>query len=153
MLNRIEKLMEDKKLTATQFSEEIGIQRSSVSHVLSGRNKPSLDFMLKIKLRYPETNLDWLLLGKGNRLEDVIAEKPFEQKIADEPKSEEKLPEFGLFSDITSEPDPGNKNEGMMARSEDAPSYNRKTDVLDKTPEKVIILYNDKTFSVYSTKG
>ena len=47
---------------------EIGIQRSALSHVMSGRNNPSLDFMLKIKSRFPEVNLDWLLLGNGEMI-------------------------------------------------------------------------------------
>lgn len=66
MIDRIKKLMDLKNMTATQFSEAIEIQRSSLSHVLSGRNKPSLDFMLKIKNTFPEVNLDWLLLGEGD---------------------------------------------------------------------------------------
>ena len=65
MIERIQQLISKKELSATQFSDEIGVQRSSLSHVLSGRNKPSLDFMLKIKARFPEVNLDWLLLGEG----------------------------------------------------------------------------------------
>jgi transcriptional regulator with XRE-family HTH domain len=57
-------------LTAAQFADRIGVQRSVVSHVLSERNKPSLDFMVKIKTNFPEINLDWLLLGKGNPQEN-----------------------------------------------------------------------------------
>ena len=73
MIDRIQQILDAKKLSATQFSEEIGIQRSSLSHVLSGRNKPSLDFMLKIKSRYPDINLNWLLLGDGEMNEKEIS--------------------------------------------------------------------------------
>jgi len=55
-------------LTATQFATEIGIQRSALSHIMSGRNKPSLDFVIKMKQRYSEINTDWLLLGFGKML-------------------------------------------------------------------------------------
>ncbi len=65
MLQRIKQIIEKEKLSSTQFASEIGVQRSALSHVLSGRNNPSLDFMMKIKTRYPDINLDWLLLGKG----------------------------------------------------------------------------------------
>lgn len=51
--------------SASSFSEKIGVQRSSISHILSGRNKPSLDFVLKILSTYPEVELYWLLNGKG----------------------------------------------------------------------------------------
>lgn len=63
--DRIEHIIKVKNLTATQFAEEINIQRSGISHILSGRNNPSMDFILKVKEKYPEYSLDWLLLGKG----------------------------------------------------------------------------------------
>ena len=54
------------EMNATVFAEEIGVQRSSISHLLSGRNKPSLDFVMKVVQRFPEVNLYWLLFGKGS---------------------------------------------------------------------------------------
>lgn len=51
--------------TASSFAEKIGVQRSSISHILSGRNKPSLEFILKILSSFPEVELYWLLNGKG----------------------------------------------------------------------------------------
>lgn len=51
--------------TASSFAEKIGVQRSSISHILSGRNKPSLEFVLKILSAFPEVELYWLLNGKG----------------------------------------------------------------------------------------
>lgn len=51
--------------SASSFAEKIGVQRSSISHILSGRNKPSLDFILKILSMYPEVEMYWLLNGKG----------------------------------------------------------------------------------------
>jgi transcriptional regulator with XRE-family HTH domain len=65
MIDRITLLLKTKNITASQFADEVGVQRSSVSHVLSGRNKPSLDFIQKILKKYPEINPDWLLFGKG----------------------------------------------------------------------------------------
>ena len=52
--------------TASSFAEKIGVQRSSISHILSGRNKPSLDFVMKVLSSYPDVELYWLLNGKGN---------------------------------------------------------------------------------------
>lgn len=62
---RLEKVIEFYGETASSFSEKIGVQRSSISHILSGRNKPSLDFVLKVLSEYPEVELYWLLNGKG----------------------------------------------------------------------------------------
>ena len=52
--------------TASSFADKIGVQRSSISHILSGRNKPSLDFVLKVLAQFPEVELYWLLNGKGS---------------------------------------------------------------------------------------
>ena len=65
MNERILKLMEELGLTSTKLAEEIGVQRSSVSHIVSGRNKPSFDFIQKLMKRYPDVNPKWLLLGEG----------------------------------------------------------------------------------------
>src|SRR5690625_7645987 len=62
---RLEKMMSHYSLSASSFSEKIGVARSSISHILSGRNKPSLDFILKILKEFPEVNLYWLMNGKG----------------------------------------------------------------------------------------
>ena len=65
-LERLEFLMENNQLNATAFAEKIGVQRSSVSNILSKRNKPSLEFMLKIYEHFEEVNLEWLILGNQN---------------------------------------------------------------------------------------
>ncbi len=62
-LNRLEELMENYQLNAAGFAERIGVQRSSVSHILSKRNKPSLEFILKIYNAFEDVKLNWLLLG------------------------------------------------------------------------------------------
>ena len=51
--------------SAAALAEKIEVQRSSISHILSGRNKPSLDFVLKILKTFPEVELYWLLNGVG----------------------------------------------------------------------------------------
>lgn len=63
---RLEKVIKFYDETAASFAEKIGVQRSSISHILSGRNKPSLDFVLKVLSTYPEVELYWLLNGKGH---------------------------------------------------------------------------------------
>jgi len=63
---RLQKIMEFYNESAAAFADKIGVQRSSISHILSGRNKPSLDFILKILAAYPDVELYWLLNGKGS---------------------------------------------------------------------------------------
>lgn len=62
---RLQKVMDFYSESASSFAEKIGVQRSSISHILSGRNKPSLDFVLKVLSSYPEVDLYWLMNGKG----------------------------------------------------------------------------------------
>lgn len=63
--NRIKKVMEYYQFSASSFADKIGVQRSSISHILSGRNKPSLDFILKITSAFKEVDIHWLINGKG----------------------------------------------------------------------------------------
>jgi len=65
MVERINLLLKAKNITARQFAEEIGVQPSGMSHILSGRNNPSLDFVMKVVKRWPEVNINWLMFGKG----------------------------------------------------------------------------------------
>lgn len=65
MISRIEKIMNDKEMTVTQFADFINVQRPSMSHIISGRNNPSLDFVTKVLVAFPEINSDWLLFGNG----------------------------------------------------------------------------------------
>lgn len=65
-IKRLQKVIDYYGETASSFAEKIGVQRSSISHILSGRNKPSLDFVLKVLSSFPEVELYWLMNGKGN---------------------------------------------------------------------------------------
>lgn len=65
MLNRIALILQTQNLTVSAFADRIGVQRSALSHVLSGRNNPSLDFVTKILRTFPEIRSQWLLFGEG----------------------------------------------------------------------------------------
>lgn len=78
---RLQKVMNYYSESASSFAEKIGVQRSSISHILSGRNKPSLEFVLKVLSSYPEVELYWLLNGKGdfptsNKKQRITKETP-----------------------------------------------------------------------------
>lgn len=78
---RLQKVIDYYGESASSFAEKIGVQRSSISHILSGRNKPSLEFILKTLSSFPEVELYWLLNGKG----DFPALNKVETKKADTP--------------------------------------------------------------------
>ena len=63
---RLQKILDYYGVSATAFSDELDFNRSTISHLLSGRNKPSLEFVMKVLQKYPEVELYWLLNGKGS---------------------------------------------------------------------------------------
>ena len=65
-VRRLEKVMNYYGLSASAFADKIAVQRSTISHLLTGRNKPSLEFVLKVVKSFPEVNLYWLLNGKDS---------------------------------------------------------------------------------------
>ncbi|MES2811224.1 MAG: helix-turn-helix transcriptional regulator [Bacteroidota bacterium] len=65
-IKRLEIILDYYNLSASAFADKVGVQRSSLSHLLSGRNKPSLDLILKIVSEFPEVDLYWIVNGKGN---------------------------------------------------------------------------------------
>ncbi|SUZ76192.1 uncharacterized protein METZ01_LOCUS29046 [marine metagenome] len=86
--NRLLEILESKNLSASQFAEKIGVQRSSVSHVLSKRNKPSLDFIIKISKTFEDISLDWLINGDNNyNSVEIIKETDSSTSISKEIKN------------------------------------------------------------------
>ena len=66
MKERILEFLKNENKTSAQFAEEIGVQPSGISHIISGRNNPSLDFVIKMLEKYSFLSADWLLFGKGS---------------------------------------------------------------------------------------
>ena len=66
MKDRIQKIIENYNLTSNSFAHEIEVNRSTISHILAGRNKPSIEVVQKILKRFNSISSDWLLLGNGN---------------------------------------------------------------------------------------
>ena len=131
-LKRLEEIMLNNQLSAAAFAERIGVQRSSVSHILSRRNKPSLDFMLKIHEHFREVDLDWLLLGNSKQ-------KP------------SALPEFSVEESLKiSEQARGAKYQNIEVLQEKTKRIN--SDFNNQTSEEIvqiIQLHKNGTFSIY----
>ena len=77
ILDRIKMVMKANQLNAASFADRIGVQRSNLSHILTGRNKPSLDFIEKMLIQFPKVNASWLISGQIQQT-DVI--NPLEKK-------------------------------------------------------------------------
>ncbi|WP_430908823.1 helix-turn-helix domain-containing protein [Maribacter sp. 2-571] len=94
-IKRLERILDYYGLTASAFADRIAVQRSSISHLLSGRNKPSLDFVLKVVKNFPEVNLYWLLNGKGNfpSSSTAVPKNETAPKMLPAPQDQKSLPE------------------------------------------------------------
>ena len=101
---RLEKVIDFYGESASSFAEKIGVQRSGISHILSGRNKPSLEFVLKVLSAYPEVELYWLLNGKGSfpkkekeiNEDSLLPKNLISQKLSDS-NSEKKIQRIVIF--------------------------------------------------------
>jgi len=140
-IKRLEILMEHFGMNASSFADKIGVQRSSISHLLSGRNKPSLDFVLKIMDIFPDINLYWILNGKGNLLnEEVDFLKKFQQQ-----NEEDHAPI--LTQDLPSGKKMDDGPEAAISKNETSEIQNSKND-----PEvfKIVFFYKDGTFKEFN---
>lgn len=104
---RISKVIEYSGFTPSEFADEIDVQRSSISHVTSGRNKPSLEFIIKIKSRFPEILWDWLVNGDGEMLKSELPD--IEEQTPEEKLKPTSLPD--LFTMMNDDEDFGSEEE------------------------------------------
>ena len=79
MKERLLEFLKAENKSSAQLAEEIGVQPSGISHILSGRNKPSLDFVLKMLEKYQFLSTDWLLFGKGTMYKDIKMQTLFDE--------------------------------------------------------------------------
>ncbi len=172
MKDRIAHILKTKNLTATKFADDLDVQRSGISHILSGRNNPSLDFVVKIKETYPEFSLDWLLMGKGPVTlspPDERRDKPkdyllFEQRDESNPELPQNMvakPEFDDFdgkkqgnnegSNLNTAIESGKGQAGPQTKIPPEPKAQGGFDVA-KHPKisRIIVFYEDKTFDSYN---
>lgn len=141
MKDRIAHIIRAKNLTAAEFADRLGIQPSNVSHLLSGRNNPSLDFVRKLKETFPEYNLDWIIFGMGPMTVSepfVVTSSPAETHAV-ESKEPEDTPNPSVESHSFSE------NRSVL--SEESPISS-----LQSGLKQLILVYPDNTFEVLSPR-
>ena len=140
MINRINLILRAKNITARQFAEEIGIQPSGMSHILGGRNNPSLEFVSKVLRRYPEIDANWLMLGRGEMYRSASAPTPPLQEPVSLPEAEENPVEASLFDE-----------EEPVEQKPQAAEYQSSTatEEADRRVEGLFVMFSDGTFRAY----
>jgi transcriptional regulator with XRE-family HTH domain len=131
MKDRIAHIMRAKNLKASDFAAMLGIQPSAVSHILAGRNKPSLEIVKKIKETFPEYNLDWIILGSG----PMTTSEPFKESVQE--------PSF----DFTPLPDDNPSENSVIPQ--DVPQNDA---LVESGIKSMVILYDDGTFETFSPR-
>ena len=136
---RIQKILDYYSLSASAFADKISIQRSGISHLLSGRNKPSLDFIAKVYENFPEINLYWLLYGKGNFL------------LEDEKKIETQFKEDKINAN-SNQPNLFSESEKNIVENKTSTEFENSYLQIknsDKKIEQIAIFYSDGSCSIY----
>jgi transcriptional regulator with XRE-family HTH domain len=135
MKERILQFLKSENKSSAQFAEEVGVQPSSISHILSGRNKPSLDFVTRMLEKYKFLSTEWLLFGKGN-----MYNQPEMQKLFDDSRD--------LALDISART---TDNSAEIAKKQET----IKADLIDNekdkpSVEKIVWFFRDGSFKEYT---
>lgn len=128
---RLEQILEFYGLSATAFSEKIDFNRSTISHLLSGRNKPSLEFVMKVVQTFKEVDLYWLLNGKGSF--------PSQRDTVDKTSEEKKM---DVYSGPLPEKSQNRENDTKIA----SPTSNKDS---SRSIDRIVIFYTDGSFKEY----
>lgn len=156
-VKRLETILDYYNLNASSFADKIGVQRSSLSHLLSGRNKPSLDFIIKIANEFPDVDLYWILKGKGTfpKSNEIINPPVLKPEIS----NKENIPVKEITQNINQVTDLFNsiieeKQESKKELTTSAPV--QKNDFLiqnNSDINKIVIFYKDGTFEDFKPRS
>ena len=142
MKHRIEYLIGELKMTNAKFAEEINVPKSIISHILTGRNKPSLEFATKILTRFENISPEWLILGKGNIFKSDNTENIHDSN--------------NLFDNISSSlplstdsKDAKNKQQQSSFTATTLDKTENKQ-IITKQIKKIIVYYTDNTFEEFN---
>ena len=150
-IKRLEQILDFYNLNASSFADKIGVQRSSMSHLLSGRNKPSLDFILKIDEEFPEVDLYWILNGEGTfpKSEKNIETKnvpppPIQSHKLEEIKKDVLVDLFTTNEEVSKNPVEENVPKNFSNTPQSSIPEN------EGEIERIVIFYRNGTFKTYS---
>jgi transcriptional regulator with XRE-family HTH domain len=141
MKNRILEFLKIENKSSAQFADEIGVQPSSISHILSGRNNPSLDFIVKMINKYPGLSTDWLLFGKGQMYRETQLNDLFDGMGDIDTRSTNEFPGDNKENDFSI------KKKGSSAES--ATPNELKTHLKANKIKSIICFFSNDTFKEY----
>ena len=148
--DRFKMIMEREKLTAGAFAESIGAAQATISHILSGRNKPSIELVLRVHQRYGDVNLEWLLAGKGPMNNDTYEPTP---ALTEPNQGYPLFAENAINADGTSD---GAENRKEIASEipQNAPKEIVKQEIIykERPPRKITeirIFFDDNTYETF----
>jgi len=127
MKDRIKQYMDYKSISAGELSSRLDVQRSNISHILNGRNKPGATFIEKLLINFPDLNARWLFTGDGEMIENIVDKVVSEHKNTSPNETANKLLNIPQF-----------KNSLVPGQ--------------DKPIDKVVLLFSDGTFTDFSKK-
>ena len=145
MRNRLQQFLNAEQLSPARLSDIIGIQRSGMSHILSGRNKPSFDFIQKLLLKFPTLNSEWLITGKGKMYKEsqVVNHQSYQNlvlpevdEIAENHQESKEIQQDRRISENSE------LSENSIIGSEKEEARNNSKQIV-----KMILIYSDGTFS------
>lgn len=161
MKDRITEFLLKENISPAEFADKIGVQRSSVSHVLNGRNYPGALFLQKMLANYKSLNPRWLLLGEGMMIDAKNPGK--EASLFSFPSSEEAsvIKDSSFKESISTKDDSLSEVQEKKIEQKSSktpaleinPALNQIIDdlpIVDKGIERIVLFYKDKTFSVYT---
>lgn len=139
---RIAQILKHYKLQPKELAEKCGVQRSAISHLINGRNRPSVSFLSTLSDVYPELDTRWLLHGKGEMFTNVST-------LSNESESSSKYTVGDESTKSTS--DTAVTGNTQVHKSTPLPTRTQKEQEPNsaKTIERVIVCYSDGTFSTY----
>src|SRR3970282_376229 len=148
-IKRLEIILDYYSLNASSFADKIGVQRSSLSHLLSGRNKPSLDFILKILDVFPDVDLYWILNGKGSFPKNNETAPKIESKQEKEnfPNKPTPITEHSSHENLFSKESYADKVNVENPKKEEVQNVVNST-VSDEV-EKIVFFYKNGTFKEF----
>jgi len=165
MKDRITQFLNKEGISPAEFAEKIGVQRSSVSHVLNGRNYPSASFIQKMLGSYRTLNPRWLLLGEGTISdtkspqvkEPALFQFPDEDEVL---KASEEIRTSQIVAKNTPVEPPDQLNNGypttnIQTQPAEVSSSKSLSELIDsslfnKEVERIVLFYKDKTFAAYT---
>jgi len=139
MNDRILQFLKEKNFSSTKLADLINVQRSSISHILSGRNKPSFDFIQKFLNKFPEIDAQWLITGKGT----MFTNSSVTEQLSYPDKNER-----NLFTALESDIQKPIINTPEIEKPQVQNIITPKIKELKKI-ERVMIFYTDGTFKDY----